>query len=175
MKRLKRLVGRLLYLFCKKLPTSFSRFRLGQQRLRGLCGRLILKSCGSNVNIERNAEFDSSVSLGDNSGLGINATVGAGTIIGKNVMMGPNVKIYTQNHATSRTDIPMCEQGFKPLAPVVIEDDVWIGESVIILPGSHIGTGVILGAGAVVRGEVPEFAVVIGNPGTIIKYRGQEK
>lgn len=117
----------------------------------------------------------SSVSLGDNSGIGINAMVGAGTVIGKNVMMGPNVKIYTQNHATGRTDIPMCQQGFKALAPVVIGDDVWIGESVIILPGSRIGTGVILGAGAVVRGEVPDFAVVIGNPGTIIKYRGQKK
>ena len=172
MKSYKRVMGRILYAFAKRLPPSFSRVRLGQKCFRAFCGRLILKQCGKHVNIETGATFDSSVCLGDNSGLGINSQIGAGTVIGRDVMMGPNVKIYTQNHATSRTDIPMCQQGFKPLASVIIGDDVWIGESVIILPGSHIGNGVILGAGAVVRGDIPDYAVVIGNPGTIIKYRG---
>ena len=172
MSKIKKLLGRFLYAFGKRMPTSFSMFQLGQKELRGFCGRLILRSCGNNVNIEKNAAFDSSVCLGDNSGLGINSQIGPETIIGKNVMMGPNVKIYTQNHETNRTDIPMCEQGFKPIAPVVIGDDVWIGESVIILPGSRIGNGVILGAGAVVRGVIPDYAVAIGNPAHIVRYRG---
>ena len=163
MKKLKRAFGRFLYFFVKGLPVSYSRVKLGQKGLRGFCARLILDKCGKNVNIERNASFAPSV------------TLGANVTIGKNVMMGPNVKIYTQNHETSRTDIPMCEQGVKEISPVVIGDDVWICESVIILPGSRIGNGVILGAGAVVRGNIPDNAVVIGNPARIIKYRGEQK
>lgn len=169
---MKRLLGRFLYFFAKRMPPSYFPVNLGQKGLRAFCGRLILQSCGKKVNIEKNAVFASSVSLGDRSGLGVNCTIGAQTIIGKNVMMGPNVKIYTRNHATDRIDIPMCDQGVQPIKPVLIGDDVWIGDSVIILPGSRIGNGVILGAGCVVRGEIPDYAVVIGNPGKIIRYRG---
>ena len=171
MRKVKKIMGRLLYAFAKFLPKSASRLRLGQKTLRGFCGRLILAECGNHVNIERNASFDSSVRLGDNSGLGINCQVGPYTTIGNNVMMGPNVRIYSRNHCTERTDIPMCRQGFAPVEPVVIGNDVWICEGVIICPGSRIGNGVILGAGAVVRGDIPDYAVVIGNPGTVIKYR----
>lgn len=55
--------------------------------------------------------------------------------------------------------------------PVKIGHDVWIGYGVIILDGANIGTGAIIWAGVVIRGNVPPHAVVIGNPGTIIKYR----
>jgi maltose O-acetyltransferase len=64
----------------------------------------------------------------------------------------------------------MCEQGFYEEKPVVI-DDVWIGGHVIILPGVHIGKGAIVGAGAVVTKDVPEYAIVGGSPAKVIKYR----
>lgn len=124
-----------------------------------------------NVNIEKNAEFAYSVELGDNSGLGINCRISGKTLIGNNVMMGPNVCIFTTNHAFDRTDIPMNEQGMSVQRPVVIEDDVWIGANVIILPGVTISKGSIVGAGAVVTKNVPEYAIVGGNPATVIKYR----
>lgn len=54
-------------------------------------------------------------------------------------------------------------------APVVIEDDVWIGYNVIILKGVHIGEGSIIGAGSVVTRDVPPFSVVGGNPAKVIK------
>lgn len=168
-----RKLGRCLYVLARHLPVSFAPVNIGQKRIRALCGRLILKRCGKNVNIEKGASFASSVCLGDNSGLGINCVIGAETVIGNDVMMGPNVRIYTQNHDFRRIDIPMCQQGFKPIAPVMIGNDVWIGESVITLPGSRIGNGVILGAGTVVRGEVPDYAVVIGNPAQVVRYRKQ--
>lgn len=171
MRSFRRKLGRCLYALAKYMPESFSSINVGQKRIRALCGRLILKRCGKNVNIEKGAFFASSVCLGDNSGLGINCVIGDETVIGNDVMMGPNVRIYTQNHEFSRIDIPMCQQGFKAVAPVTIGNDVWIGESVIILPGSHIGDGVILGAGAVVRGDVPDYAVVIGNPAQVVRYR----
>ena len=53
-----------------------------------------------------------------------------------------------------------------------ISDDVWIGNSVIILGNvKRIGTGAIIGAGAVVTKPVPDYAVVAGNPARVIKYR----
>ncbi|TLP58346.1 CatB-related O-acetyltransferase [Parasedimentitalea maritima] len=62
--------------------------------------------------------------------------------------------------------------GFQPdTRDTVIGHDVWIGYGAMILPGTHIGNGAIVGAGAVVRGTIPPYAVVTGNPGTVIKYR----
>jgi len=57
--------------------------------------------------------------------------------IGNDVMIGPDVMIFTQNHRHDRLDIPMRLQT-DPKRPVVIEDDVWIGARVIILPGVTI-------------------------------------
>ena len=85
--------------------------------------------------------------------------------------MGPECIIYTRNHAFSRTDIPMREQGFSEEKPVYIGDDVWIGGRVTILPGVHIGKGAIVGAGAVVTKDVPEYSIVGGNPAKIIRFR----
>lgn len=175
MKKVKRIIGRLIYFWARKMPPSFSAVKIGQRQIRAFCGHLILHSCGKNVNIEKNAEFDSSVRIGNNSGLGINCKIAPNVTIGDNVMMGPNVTIYTQNHETRRTDIPMCQQGLKPTWGVKIGNDCWIGESVIILPGVTIGNGVILGAGSVVRRDVPDWAVVIGNPAEIIKYRKKSR
>ncbi|WP_331272794.1 DapH/DapD/GlmU-related protein [Motilibacter deserti] len=55
--------------------------------------------------------------------------------------------------------------------PVVIEDDVWIGANVVILPGRTISTGSIVGAGSVVTKDVPPRTVVAGNPAVVVKNR----
>tara|TARA_B100001287_G_C22674226_1_gene526855 strand:- start:2061 stop:2681 length:621 start_codon:yes stop_codon:yes gene_type:complete len=54
---------------------------------------------------------------------------------------------------------------------ISIANDVWIGQSSIILPGLKIGNGVVVGAGSVVTKDVPDYAIVVGNPAKIIKYR----
>ena len=53
----------------------------------------------------------------------------------------------------------------------VIGHDVWLGFGAVVCPGARIGNGVIVGAGTVVRGSVPDYAVVIGNPGTVARMR----
>lgn len=57
---------------------------------------------------------------------------------------------------------------------IIIGNDVWIGSDVIVLGGVHIGNGAVIGAGAVVAKDVPPYAVVVGNPARIIKYRFDE-
>lgn len=58
--------------------------------------------------------------------------------------------------------------------PIIIEDDVWIGYNALILSGVKIGKGAVIGAGSVIAKDVPPYAVVVGNPGKIVKYRFTE-
>lgn len=175
MSRLSRKIGALLYYgFAKHLPPSFSGIKLGQKVLRGFCGKLMLKSCGKHVNIEQGASFSRNVSLGDYSGIGVNARINGTCTIGHHVMMGSDVVILTRNHAFDRMDIPMMEQSFEEERPVVIGNDVWICDRVIILPGITVGDGSILAAGAVVTHDVPPYAIVGGVPARIIRMRNEK-
>ena len=172
MSRLSRKIGAILYYGCAKhLPPSSSGIQIGQRALRAFCGKLMLISCGRHVNIEKNAIFSAKVSLGNYSGIGVNARINGECRIGTHVMMGADVVVLTRNHAYDRTDIPMMEQGFEEEHPVVIGNDVWIGDRVIILPGVTIGDGSILAAGAVITRDVPPYAIVAGVPARIIRKR----
>ena len=97
-----------------------------------------------------------------------------GLIIGDYVLIGPNVCILSAGHEYTSTKKFIIEQ---PLTYglIQIENDVWIGASSIILPGVKIGQGAVIGAGSVVSKNVPSYAVVVGNPGRVLKYRNQRK
>lgn len=91
--------------------------------------------------------------------------------IGRDVLIAPNVSILSRMHKFECTDIPISRQGYKKEQKVLIGDDVWLGRSVIVMPGVAIGKGAIVGAGSVVTKNIPEFAIVGGVPAKIIKYR----
>lgn len=170
--KVKILIGKIIYnLLGKHMPPSDSRFSFGSKRIRAFCGKLILRDCGTNVNIEKGAHFSSEMSLGNNSGIGINAQIAPYVSIGNDVMMGPECMMYTVNHGMERTDVPMWRQNFTKPKPIVIEDDVWIGSRVIILPGVHVGKGSVIGAGAVVTKSIEPYSVVGGNPAKLIRKR----
>ena len=172
MRKIKKLIGLALYhSIAKRLPCSYSLIKIGQKRIRAFCGKLILEKCGKNVNIEKGAIFSSRIELGDCSGIGKNAEIYGKCIIGNDVMMGPRCVIYTQNHAFDDITVSMNMQGLQEEKPVSIGDDVWIGGDVIILPGVKIGSHAIIAAGAVVTKDVPEWAIVAGNPATVKKFR----
>lgn len=161
------------YGFARYLPKSSRPYSLGLTKpLRCLLCKNIFDSCGENINVERLAFFGDGrgISIGDNSGMGVNCKIQRNVTIGKNVMMGEDVIILTNSHDTECADIPMINQGLKNL-PVAIGDDVWIGDRVVILPGVTIKKGSIVGAGAVVTKDVPDYTVVGGVPARILKYR----
>lgn len=171
MGKVSRKIGALFYYtIATHMPASTS-VNIGQKAIRALCGKLMLKSCGKKVNIEKGAQFSPRTSLGDYSGIGINARINGTCTIGDYVMMGTDVVVITRNHAFERTDIPMMHQGFEQERPVVIGNDVWIGDRAIILAGVHVGDGAIIAAGAVVTHDVPPYSVVAGVPARVIKER----
>ena len=111
--------------------------------------------------------------IGSNSGIG--SLSGIGTVkLGSYVMMGTHCLLISRNHRFDDCSIPMCRQGFRPDRPIVIEDDVWIGSRVIILPGVVIGKGSIIGAGSVVTKDVEPYTIVGGNPAKLIGKRCEE-
>lgn len=89
--------------------------------------------------------------------------------IGNDVLFGPEVMVtaasYRYNDGSPVTDQPMQE------GDILIGDDVWLATRAIILPGANIGNGAIVAAGAVVKGVVPEFAIVAGSPARIVGTR----
>ena len=156
--------------FVRNLPPSYYwPFPWGKQ-LRRFWARGIIR-CGKQVNIEQGARFGCMVTLGDYSGIGMRARLVGPISIGNYVMMAPDVLIITVNHEFSDTETPMMFQGMADYEPVTIEDDVWIGERVIILPGVHIGKGSIIGAGAVVAKDIPPYSIAVGNPARVIRSR----
>lgn len=165
----------LYILFLKHLPATDNGYPVSMiiKKMRSSVGKHLFDRCGTNINIEKGADFGSGkgISIGDNSGLGINCKVRGPLEIGANVMMGPDVVIMTNSHNFDRTDIPMNLQGSAPPKKVTIGNDVWIGTKVIILPGVTIGNGAILGAGAVVTKDVPDMAIVGGVPAKLIRSR----
>ncbi|MCX7749013.1 MAG: acyltransferase [Clostridia bacterium] len=175
MKRVSKYFFLLLYYWvARHLPSSSAPYSLGAKHIRSFICRRIFKRAGRNINIEHGAFFASGfdIEIGDNSGLGLNCRITGPLKIGNDVMMGPDVMIFTQNHETSRLDIPMWKQT-APKKAVVIEDDVWIAARAIILPGITIHKGSIIASGAIVTKDVPPYAVVGGNPAKIIKFRNE--
>lgn len=145
-------------------------------KIRIWCCRHIFKECGSKVsNINRNIYFGNgrNVSIGDFSSIGANCYLPNDIQIGKYVMMGPDLFCIPVGHEISDTSIPMCFQGREKIegTGTRISDDVWIGARVIITKGRLIGKGAVLAAGAVVTKDVPEYAIVGGNPAKVIKMR----
>jgi maltose O-acetyltransferase len=134
--------------------------------IRYLVVKGFIRKCGKNVTIQSKARIGPSLVIGDNSGVGENCRIGSNTTIGNNVRMGPDVIICTQNHKYTRETY----EGFIR-KPVTIEDNVWIGYRVIILPGVRVGKNSIIGAGAVVSKDVPPYTVVGGVPAKVLKIR----
>jgi acetyltransferase-like isoleucine patch superfamily enzyme len=95
--------------------------------------------------------------------------------IGDRVLIASKVFISDHNHGSYKGATGQSHPAQPPasralhVAPVLIDDDVWIGEFVSILPGVHIGRGSVIGAQSVVTRDVPPGCVAVGNPARVIR------
>lgn len=138
-------------------------------------------SIGDGVSIGPYSILKATGSLTD---VGVGITIGAGCgfdaytffggaggiVIGRNVICGQHVSFHAENHTSGSTTIPIKAQGTTRQG-IKVSDDCWIGANVTVLDGCNIGRGSIIGAGSVVRGDIPPFSVVVGVPGRVVRKR----
>ncbi len=108
------------------------------------------------------------VSLNDD--VVINADRGGVISVGNNVLIGPGVVIRASNHNYANRDSLIRNQGHSA-SEIHIEDDVWLGAGVIVMPGVSIGHGAVVGAGSIVTKSIEPFGLAVGIPAKVIKYR----
>ena len=126
--------------------------------------------------VEQGAYFGNGkdIKVGNYVGIGKNFKMQNRTLLAEGeLIMGEDVLFLGGGHNFDNLNIPIGKQGTKEKTPLYIGFDVWIGTRVIILPGcKRIGKGVIIGAGSVVTKDIPDYAIVGGNPARVIKVRG---
>jgi len=116
------------------------------------------------------------IAIGDNVIINNNCHIGAinKIVIGNNVLIASKVFITDHFHGDSnRIDLVPVKRNLISKGPVIIEDNVWVGEGVCILPGVKVGKNAIIGANSVVSKDVPPNAVVGGVPARIIKINSE--
>ncbi len=89
-------------------------------------------------------------------------------VIGSKVVINSNVQLLTASHDTTHPAWLMFAK------PIIVKDFAWIAYNAIILPGVTVGVGAVVGAGAVVTKDVPDYAVVVGNPSKVVGQRCRE-
>lgn len=110
--------------------------------------------------------------IGDRTSINTGCIITAmeSVFIGSDVMLAPRVYVLDVDHRFEDRDVPISQQGYS-IAPVVIEDGVWIGANAVITRGVTIGEGAIVGANSVVTKDVDPFAIVGGVPAKPIGMR----
>ncbi|RJO65755.1 MAG: acyltransferase [Candidatus Omnitrophota bacterium] len=93
-----------------------------------------------------------------------------GLTIGNNVHIASHVVIVASQHDYAKLETPDFSKDMRGKG-IKIEDNVWIGAHAVILDGVAIGTGAVIGAGAVVTKDIPPFSVAVGVPASVIKTR----
>lgn len=119
-----------------------------------------------------NQDFSPTLTIGDNVRFSFYCHVGVANnvSIGNNVLIGSKVLITDHTHGElERKSVPYFKRNLISKGPVVIEDNVWIGDNVCILPGVTVGEGSIIAANAVVTHDVPSYSIVAGIPAEVIK------
>jgi len=160
------------YGFVSRLPHSrFAKF-FNKIRIYFVCRILRIMQYDKNSYFEPNIYISNgkNIKIGKHCHINENVFIQGG-IIGDYCMIAPNVSILSGMHNYSNTLIPMIKQGGEINKISIIEDDVWIGRNVVLMPGIKIGKGCIVGAGAVVTKNVEPYSVIGGVPARLLKKR----
>jgi maltose O-acetyltransferase len=168
--------GHLLHLAAEEYLGFFCRHIPGMEGilLRRVIYRRLFRRLGrhsliySGIYLTHTYGIDAGDYLSINTGALIDAR--GGITMGSGVMIGPNAVIVSSSHRFDRTDVAMTSLDHI-MEPVIIGDDVWIGAQSFIRGGVTIGRGALVAAGAIVLDDVPDYKIIAGNPGRIVRDR----
>jgi acetyltransferase-like isoleucine patch superfamily enzyme len=128
------------------------------------------------IDAYKGTEYAPEIIFGDNLSCSDNVHISCANriVLGSGVLIGSNVYIGDHSHGSTRITkqnslIPPAFRPLDDLAPIVIEDNVWICDGVIILAGSHIATGSIVGANSIVKGSFTESGLIVGSPAKLVR------
>lgn len=130
---------------------------------------------GNGVFIGRNTILsckNGDIIVGDEANLGFNCEIFSASRVrvGRKILMAAYTYLVGGDHLYDRTDIPVLEQG-RTARGIDVGDGVWLGTHVVVTDGSTVGRDAIIGAGAVVVGEIPEYAIAAGIPARVMRDR----
>lgn len=94
-----------------------------------------------------------------------------GVEIGADTLLSPGVQVISGNHVFDDPNVRIRFQG-TTYGKVSIGEDCWLGTNVVVVPGVTVGRGSVVGAGAVVTKDIPEFSVALGVPAKVVGHRG---
>ena len=130
---------------------------------------------GDGVFIGRNTILsckNGDIEIDDRANIGFNCEIFSGghVRLGKNTLVAAYTYLVGGDHLHDRSDIPVLDQG-RVAQGIEVDDNVWLGAHVVVADGARVGRDAIIGAGAVVRGEIPPFQVAAGVPAKVIRSR----
>lgn len=110
--------------------------------------------------------------IDDHANIGFNCEIfsAARVRVGKRVLMAAYTYLVGGDHLYDRTDVPVLDQG-RTARGIEVDDHAWLGAHVVVTDGARIGRDAIVGAGAVVVGEIPAFAIATGIPARVTRDR----
>jgi acetyltransferase-like isoleucine patch superfamily enzyme len=127
---------------------------------------------GADVAVERGVRVEGrgGVTIGDRCQINREVLLDGrgGLTIGSDVNISPEVLVLSGDHD------PNSPTFVSRPRPVVISDRVWLATRALVLPGTHVGEGAVVAAGAVVHGVVPAWTIVGGNPAKVIGHRSPD-
>jgi acetyltransferase-like isoleucine patch superfamily enzyme len=132
-------------------------------------------SIGNGVFVGRNTILsckNGDIVVDDHANLGFNCEIFSASRVrvGKSVLMAAYTYLVGGDHLYDRIDIPVLEQG-RTARGIEVDDNAWLGTHVVVTDGSRVGRDAIVGAGAVVVGEIAEFSIAAGIPAKVIRDR----
>jgi len=170
------MISNLLYkLYSVKMVIVRELIRKILERLEG--GRVYSKTLRRIFKDYHNVE----IGMYTNGGCFVPGVAERFTKIGRYSSIGPGARIITINHPMGsksthgfawNAELKVSKEDKREWSPITIGNDVWIGSGAIILPNvTYIADGAVVAAGAVVNKNIPPYAVVVGNPARVVRYR----
>lgn len=160
---------------CKDLCFEYNHLKPSQTSAQEAVIRKLLGKTGKRFCITAPfwCDYGFNIEIGENFYTNHNCVIldGAKVIFGDNVFIAPNCIFSTAGHPL---DSEQRNMGLEYAYPITVDDNVWFGASVTVLPGVTIGSNTVIGAGSIVNKDISEGVIAVGNPCRVLRKITEE-